>query len=68
MYALHERYISGRPWPTGKRTWLDISRHNLSCYEYDPSDFIERVVTQDEKWVHHFDPKSKMEAPWLTSS
>ena len=44
-----------------KRTWLDISRHLLSCYEDDPSDFIEPVVTQDETWVHHFDPESKMQ-------
>ena len=30
-----------------KRTWLDISRYLLSCYEDDPGDFIELVVTQD---------------------
>ena len=39
-----------------KRTWLDTSRYLLSRYEDDPIDFIERVVTQDETWVHHFDP------------
>ena len=44
-----------------KRTWLDISRYLLSCYEDDHSDFIERVVTEDETWVHHFDPDSKMQ-------
>ena len=43
-----------------KRTRFDISRYLLSDYEDDPSDFIERVVTQDETWVHHFDPESKM--------
>ena len=31
-----------------KRTWLDISRYLLSCYEDDP----EPVVTEDETWVH----------------
>ena len=31
----------------------------ISC---DPGDFIERVVTQDETWVHHFDPESKMQS------
>ena len=40
-----------------KRAQLDISRYLRSCYEDDPSDFIERVVTQDETWVHHFDPE-----------
>ena len=39
-----------------KRTWLDTSRYLLSRYEDDPIDFIERVVTQNETWVHHFDP------------
>ena len=36
-----------------KRTLLDISRYLLSCYEDDPGDFIEQVVSQDKTWVHH---------------
>ena len=43
-----------------KRIRLDISRYLLSRYKDDPGDFIERVVTQDETWVHHFDPESKI--------
>ena len=31
----------------------------ISC---DPGDFIGRVVTQDETWVHHFDPESNMQS------
>ena len=45
-----------------KRTLLCISRYLLSRYEDDPTDFIEQVVTQDETWVHHFDPESKMQS------
>ena len=45
-----------------KRNPLDISRYLLSRYEDDPGDFIEGVVTQDETWVHHFDPESKMQS------
>ena len=45
-----------------KRSRLDISRYLLSRYEDDPGDFIDRVVTQDETWVHHFDPESKMQS------
>ena len=41
---------------------LDISRYLLSRYEDDPGDFIDRVVTQDETWVHHFEPESKMQS------
>ena len=45
-----------------KMTWFHISRYLMSCYEDDPGDFIKRVVTQDETWVHHFDPESKMQS------
>ena len=45
-----------------KRSRLIISRYLLSRYEDDPGDFIDRVVTQDETWVHHFDPESKMQS------
>ena len=45
-----------------KRNLHDISGYLLSPYEDDPDDFIERVVTQDETWVHHFDPESKMQS------
>ena len=45
-----------------KRTRLDISRYRLSRYEQDPRDFIEHIVTQDETWVQHFDPESKMQS------
>ena len=46
-----------------ERTRVDISRYLLSRYEDDPGDFIERVVTQDETWVHHFNPESKKFTP-----
>ena len=45
-----------------KRHRHDISRYLLSRYEDGPSNFIDRVVTQDETWVHHFDPESKMQS------
>ena len=45
-----------------KRTLLDIFRYLLSRYGDDPCDFIERVETQEETWVHHCDPVSKMQS------
>ena len=45
-----------------KSTRLDISRYLLSHYEDDAGNFIKRVVTQDETWVYHFDPESKMQS------
>ena len=40
-----------------KGTQLDISRNLLSRYDDDPGDFIERVVTKDETWVHNLNPE-----------
>ena len=42
-----------------KRTRLNFSR---SRYEDDPGNFIKRIVTKDETWVHHFDPESKIQS------
>ena len=47
---------------TKKGCRLDISRYLLSRYEDNPGDFIDRVVTQDETWVHYFDPESIMQS------
>ena len=45
-----------------KRSWLDISKYLLHRHEDDPSDFIDRVETQDVIWVHHFDSETKMQS------
>ena len=42
---------------TKKRYRLDISWYLLSRYKDDPGD-----LTQDETWVHHFEPESKMQS------
>ena len=44
-----------------KRTQLNNSRYLLSP-EDDPEIFIKQVLTQDETWVHHFYPESKMQS------
>ena len=67
MSKVSARCLPGMLTDDQKRSWLDISRYLLSRYEDDPGDFIVRVVTQDETWVHHLDPvqnaKHVMEAP-----
>ena len=45
-----------------KRTRLSISKCLRSRFEDDPGNFIERVVTQDKIWIHHFDAESKMQS------
>ena len=45
-----------------KKSRLDISKYLLSLYEDDSVEFMCRVVTQDETWVHHFDPGTKKQS------
>ncbi|XP_014785808.1 uncharacterized protein LOC106880407 [Octopus bimaculoides] len=45
-----------------KRIKLIISRENLTLFEADPADFLERFVTEDVCWVHHFEPETKRQS------
>ena len=36
--------------------------HLLKRYNKEGEAFLERVVTEDESWVHHFDPESKVQS------
>ncbi|CAH1241963.1 SETMAR [Branchiostoma lanceolatum] len=38
---------------------LEVSRTLLARFQSNPANFLKRFVTQDETWVHHFDPESK---------
>ena len=40
-----------------------MSRVNLALFEADPAHFLERFHTQDECWVHHFEPETKRQSP-----
>ena len=61
MSKVSARWVPRMLYDDQKRSRLDISRYLLSRYEDDPGDFIDLVVTQDETWVHHFEPESKMQ-------
>ena len=54
--------ISASLVPRLLRTQLNIFRYLLSRYENDPGDCIQRAVTQDEAWVHHFNSESKVQS------
>lgn len=45
-----------------KITRLTISRDCLDLYEADPQDFLDRYVTMDETWVHHYTPETKQQS------
>ena len=45
-----------------KQTREDASLALLHLYNENPEDFISRVITNDEIWIHHYDPESKQES------
>ena len=42
-----------------KTSRYEISNRKLERMRKDKSKFFDRIVTQDETWVHHFDPETK---------
>ena len=62
MRKLLARWVPRMLTPDQKLTRLQISRQLLDRFQADPADFTKRLVTQDETWVHHFDPESKVQS------
>lgn len=44
------------------KTRADICEDLLGRLQAEPESFFDRIVTQDETWVHHFDPESKSQS------
>jgi len=42
-----------------KKVRVDVCTDLLSRLQAEPQTFLDRIVTQDETWVHHFDPQDK---------
>ncbi|XP_071094896.1 histone-lysine N-methyltransferase SETMAR-like [Haliotis cracherodii] len=45
-----------------KRQRVMISQQLLEHFRRDPRAFTAHIVTQDETWVHHFDPETKSQS------
>ena len=39
-----------------------ISRELLERFEKESEDFLKEIITGDETWVHHYDPKNKRQS------
>ena len=61
---LHFRKVSAR-WVTRKLSAFDRHRRVEDCTELEEGfdregqDYLDRIITCDETWVHHFTPESK---------
>ena len=65
--SLHTKKLSTRWVPRKltvdqKRRRVDTSKELLRLYQQNPDNFLARIVTQDETWVHHFDPECKRQS------
>jgi len=45
-----------------KRKHLDICSRHLACYREEGDNFLQQIVTGDETWIHHYEPKSKRQS------
>ncbi|XP_035221949.1 histone-lysine N-methyltransferase SETMAR-like [Stegodyphus dumicola] len=41
----------------GKR--IEIALKFLQCYQKEGNEFLDKIVTGDESWIHHFSPETK---------
>ena len=69
MSKVSARWVPRLLTPDQKRTRMTMSRDNLLLFEANPVNFVERFLTQDECWVHHFEPETKRQSmQWKHSS
>jgi histone-lysine N-methyltransferase SETMAR len=48
-----------------KRTHVKISEQCLESFNKNKTDFVHRLITMDETWIHHYTPESKQQSkPW----
>ena len=45
-----------------KRIHVTTSEQNLSYFNRNPKDYLRRLVTMDETWIHHYTPESHEES------
>jgi len=41
---------------------VSISREVLERSEKEGEDFLKKIITDDETWVHHYDPENKRQS------
>ena len=62
MRKLSARWVPRLLTVDQKHTRRTLSRTNLNLFEKDPANFLNRFVTTDETWVHHFTPEAKQQS------
>ncbi|UYV76471.1 hypothetical protein LAZ67_14000466 [Cordylochernes scorpioides] len=62
LRKLSARWVPKLLTPDQKAVRRKLSSNNLALFEANPEEFVNRFVTMDETWVHHFTPESKQQS------
>lgn len=62
MSKVSARWVPRLLTPDQKLTRLSLSQANLAIFEADQDGFLDRFVTQDVCWVHHFEPETRRQS------
>uniref|UniRef100_UPI0035902B54 histone-lysine N-methyltransferase SETMAR-like isoform X2 n=1 Tax=Myxine glutinosa TaxID=7769 RepID=UPI0035902B54 len=61
MFKVSARWVPRNIGTRHRQQRLLSCRELLKLFNSDPADFIARVVTGDETWLHHWDPETNLE-------
>ncbi|UYV67060.1 hypothetical protein LAZ67_4003783 [Cordylochernes scorpioides] len=61
LRKLSARWVPKLLTPDQKAVRRKLSSDNLALFEANPEEFVNRFVTMDETWAHHFTPESKQQ-------
>ena len=45
-----------------KRKRLDVCSRHLTRYREERDNFLQQIVTEDETWIHNYEPESKWQS------
>ena len=62
MHKVSARWIPRLLTPFQKRERVECSKMNLEMCQEDESKFFKTLITQDETWVYHYDPETKVQS------
>ncbi|XP_076053595.1 protein GVQW3-like [Oratosquilla oratoria] len=62
MHKVSARWIPRLLTPFQKQERVVCSRMNLEMCQEDESKFFKKLITQDETWVHQYDPETKAQS------
>lgn len=62
MKKLCARWVPRILTPEQKRVRVVTSEQCLAKLKHNPADFLHRIITMDETWIHHYTPESPQQA------